>query len=61
MQKVGGGLAKWFKKYAIILIPGTFFTILTVDIVNNVNHRNFIEKLFPSYGNHFAYKLILYS
>jgi hypothetical protein len=47
--EVGGGLVKWFKKYAIILVPGTFFTILTVDIVNNVNHRNFIEKLSPSY------------
>eukprot|EP01033_Poteriospumella_lacustris_P015478 gene15478-11070_t len=47
--EVGGGFAKWFKKYAIILIPGTFMTILTVDVVSNVNHRNFVENISPQY------------
>jgi hypothetical protein len=50
VSQVGGGFAKWFKKYAIILIPGTFMTILTVDVVSNVNHRNFVENISPQYS-----------
>lgn len=48
--QVGGGFSKWFKKYSIVLVPGSILIVLSVDIVNNPNHRYAVEKIAPSYG-----------
>lgn len=35
----------------IILVPVSLLSVVAIDIINNSNHRNILEKLSPSYGS----------
>lgn len=45
-------LWKFMKKYGLIVVPLTVFTVLTVDIINIAHHRDWIEEHFPAYGRY---------
>eukprot|EP01031_Cornospumella_fuschlensis_P034598 gene34598-41894_t len=47
--EVGKLMWKFMKKYGLIAVPLSVFTVVTVDIINIAHHREWIEEHIPSY------------
>jgi hypothetical protein len=43
-------MSSLLKKYGIVIVPGLAMTLLTVDVINRVSDRFWVEKHWPWYG-----------
>lgn len=41
---------KFFKKYGVLIVPGTLFAIVSIDIINKPTHRELLEERWPGFG-----------
>lgn len=47
--EIGEMMSPKMKRYAIVLVPTLFFSIVSIDIINDENHRYWLEERFPAY------------
>eukprot|EP01040_Poterioochromonas_malhamensis_P013205 gene13205-14494_t len=43
--------SRWRKYSPYVLVPTAIFSVIAIDLINNVNHREAVEKVFPPLVN----------
>ncbi len=44
-------MKRFAKRYGVIIFPSVVFTILSIDVINNVSHRRWLDEHLPTFGN----------
>ncbi len=43
-------MKRFAKRYGVIIFPSVVFTILSIDVINNVSHRLWLDERWPKFG-----------